>query len=52
MEPQDPSSAPLPNAEAAGAALQALLELKAQMERLHAELEYVRLMLKVGVRSF
>lgn len=36
---------------AASAQLQALLELKAQMERLHAELEYVRLMLKVGVRS-
>jgi hypothetical protein len=52
MQPQDPSSPTPPNAEAASDALQALLDLKAQMERLHAELEYVRLMLKVGARSF
>ncbi len=28
--------------------MQKLLELKAQMEQLHAKLEYVRLMLKLG----
>ena len=32
--------------------LRALLELKAQMERLHAELEYARLMLSLQVRRF
>ena len=30
--------------------LQALLDLKQQMHDLHARLEYVRLMLKLGVR--
>jgi hypothetical protein len=51
MEPQ-PTPSPAAGPSAASAQLQALLELKAQMERLHAELEYVRLMLRVGVRRF
>jgi hypothetical protein len=51
MESHDTPGAP-PLRTAAAEQLRALLELKAQLQRLHAELEYVRLMLKVGARHF
>ena len=51
MESHDTPGAQPPST-AAAEQLQALLELKAQLQRLHAELEYVRLMLKVCVRHF
>lgn len=47
---QTPGASPLTSP--ATEQLQALLELKAHMERLHAELEYARLMLKLGARRF
>jgi hypothetical protein len=42
---RDPGGRPLPQAEQAR--LQAMLTLKARLQELHAELEFLRLMLKL-----
>ena len=47
--PFDPSSAPRGAPFAATA--RALLELREQMERLHAQLQYLKLMRKLGVKN-
>jgi hypothetical protein len=50
----DSKPAPVPTTTdpfAAQARLQKLLELKSRMEQLHADLEYMRLMLRLGARQ-
>jgi hypothetical protein len=50
----DSKPAPAPataDSFAAHARLQKLLHLKAKMEQLHADLEYLRLMIRLGTRQ-
>ena len=47
--PPPPSPESLPPREAAVATLRAWQELRQQMEELHARLQYVRLLIKLGV---
>ena len=50
----DAKPAPAPtgtDAFAAHARLQKLLQLKSKMEQLHADLEYLRLMIRLGTRQ-
>ena len=47
--PPPPPSQPVPSEEAAVAKLLAWYELKAQMAQLHAQLQCLQLMLKLGV---
>lgn len=47
--PTPPHSDPVPPQEVLAAKLQAWRELKQQMEQLHAQLHYLKLMLKLGV---
>ncbi len=51
MEPNDtPQRQPAADTTAAEAQLQAWTALRDQMQKLHAELEYLKLMLTLGVR--
>jgi hypothetical protein len=49
LTPQPPS---LPHQPTSVAELQAWHELKDQMEQLHAQLHYLKLMLKLGVNAW
>lgn len=50
--PIPPNPSPLPPQRTTTAELQAWQELKQQMEELHAQLHYLKLLLKLGVNAW
>lgn len=52
MEDQNPSDPNLPPASAADPTAAAWQDLLSELTELHARLEYLRLLLKLGVRGF
>ncbi len=52
MEDQNPPNFNLPPSEATDATAAAWQDLLAELTELHARLEYLRLLLKMGVRGF
>lgn len=52
MEDQNPPKSNLPPSDAGDATAAAWQDLLAELTELHARLEYLRLLLKMGVRGF